>query len=160
MKNTIANILDILANKITNLSTKIKNKPDITNQPNTDKIKNLSNIETLNVLGIETSKKDRCLSIIISNNSLITLKDALQAIFYTLKSNDRFLGFGNNKIIYVTGIYDDIEFALHSNIYINNDTTFKEYYDSIKDTEKGITDLTYLVSNFYVDAIPEFRVRV
>jgi|ERR1700734_890640 len=131
MKNTIANILNILGNKFIGLSTKIKN------QPNIDKIKNQVNINTLNVIGIETSKKDRCLSLLLSNNNLITYKDALEAIFNTLKSNDKFLNFGNNKIIYVTGIYENIEFALHSNVYINNDTTFKEYYDSIKDKKMG-----------------------
>jgi hypothetical protein len=154
MKNTIANILNILGNKFIGLSSKIKN------QPNIDKIKNQVNIDTLNVIGIETSKKDRCLSLLLSNNNLITYKDALQAIFNTLKTNDKFIIFGKNKIIYVTGIYENIEFALHSNVYINNDTTFNEYYDSIKDTEKGITDLTYLISNFHISAIPDFRVRI
>ena len=96
----------------------------------------------------------------LSNINLITYKDVLQAIFNTLKTNDKFLAFGNNKIIYVTGVYEAQEFALHSNVYINNDTTFNEYYDSIKDTEKGITDLTYLISNFYISAIPLFKVRI
>jgi hypothetical protein len=146
MKNTITNVLDLLANKFSDLSTKIKNNIDIDN---------------LKVLGIETSRKDRCISILLSNNNLKTHKVALQAIFNTLKSNDKFINFGKNKIIYVTGIYEDQEFALHSNVYINNNTTFDEYYESIKSTEKeGITDLVYLISNLYVAAIPMFRVRV
>jgi hypothetical protein len=142
MKNVIIKILGSLANQIKKISSNIKdyNKP---------------NIENLKVLGIKTNKKDGCLSIILSNNYLLTHKDVLESIFYTLKTNENFKKFGENKIIIVTGIYYDQEFTFHHNVLITNNTTFEVYYNSIKDSVQGIIDYS-ISSEFYVEAIPIF----
>src|SRR5271156_452653 len=112
------------------------------------------------IVTTEYTESRRCLSFTFSNYKLKSDKDVLRAIFNTLMSNREFKAFGENKIIILSGIYENYEFNFHSNVYINNYTTFDEYYKTVNDKFEGIIDLNYQLSNIQIDKIPNFRVKV
>jgi hypothetical protein len=63
----------------------------------------------------------------ISNNNLLSHKDALRGIYNTLMSDDTFRNFGKFKVIIVSAIVDGEEFNYHHNVLINNNTSFEQY---------------------------------
>jgi hypothetical protein len=80
--------------------------------------------------------------------------DVLLPIFNTLMNDKTFIDFGYNKIIIITAICDDLIFNFHTNLLINNDTSFKYYYLKVK----NIINVNYDV--FKVDPIPIFKILV
>jgi len=66
------------------------------------------------------------------NNNLLGKHDVLLSFYTTLKNDETFINFGYNKIIIITAISDDLIFNFHSNVLINNDTSFKYYYLKVK----------------------------
>jgi hypothetical protein len=48
-------------------------------------------------------------------------------------NNERFLTFGSNKVIIITGVVNNNEYSFHHNVLINNDTLFEDYYEQVKD---------------------------
>ena len=83
---------------------------------------------------VEISKNNRLLVIHVDNNNKYEGKHALNILFNTLKSSEDFVNFGYKKVIFVMGYYQDFgEKSYHHNVLINNDTTFDEYWDKVKD---------------------------
>jgi hypothetical protein len=107
------------------------------------------------ILAIEHNKSGRFLSFHLNNEYLFDKVEALQAIFNTLMSNDKFLEFGSKKIIITTALINGTEFNFHHNVLINNNTSFMEYYYKVKD----IVQENY-VDGYPIDVIPIFHVRV
>jgi hypothetical protein len=90
----------------------------------------------------------------ISNNHLLEINQVLKEIFYTLKSNKQFVNFGEAKVIILSAIIDGIETSFHHNVYIDNNTTFEEYFEKVK---IYIED-TYGEYGYNVNIIPAFKI--
>jgi len=73
-------------------------------------------------------------------------------------NNVDFIKFGYNKIIIARPVMNsNSTYSFHHNILINNDTTFEEYYDSIKDIINNHSDMG---SDFNDIIIPTFEILV
>ena len=68
----------------------------------------------------------------LQNYQLFENKTAIKAIYNTLMRDETFLNFGKKKVILTTAILNDLDVAFHHNVLIENKTTFKEYYDQVK----------------------------
>src|SRR6266403_1881628 len=80
------------------------------------------------------------LTIVLNNSNLLEGKDLFEAIFTSITSNEIFQDFGNKKIMILSAVLEtNKEHNLHSNILIENTTTFEEYYEEI----------SYDLNNFY-----------
>jgi hypothetical protein len=67
------------------------------------------------------------------NKNLLNDTDLFKGIHNTMMNLEEFINFGYNKIIILSVVLmSEKEHSLHSNILINNDTTFEQYYDIIK----------------------------
>jgi len=88
---------------------------------------------SLKILEIKYNKSMRSLSIVMINNELLDDNDELfKGIYNTIINCDEFNNFGSDKIIILSCILEDNrEFNLHSNVLINKDTSFEEYYNSM-----------------------------
>ena len=98
------------------------------------------------------------MSFVIVNNNLLPRTDVLREIFYTLQNNEDFINFGKYKVIIVSAIVDGgfAETSFHHNVYIDNNTTFENYLDKVKD----YIETTYGEYGYNIDIIPTFKVRV
>lgn len=94
----------------------------------------------------------------LTNNYLLDTKQILKAIFQNLMNNSKFLKFGNNKIIFVKAVINhNLSYMLHPNILLTNYTTFKEYYEEIKDN----INTNYSDNSSYPsEMIPHFEILV
>jgi hypothetical protein len=103
-----------------------------------------SNI-SLKILEIKYDKSMRSLSIIMINNELLDEnEDLFRGIYSSLIHCDEFNNFGNDKIIILSCVLEDNkEYNLHSNVLINKDTTFEEYYNSISNDLDNYSNLQY-----------------
>jgi len=98
----------------------------------------------LQILEIKTNKNMRCLNITMVNNNLLEGEELFKGIYTTLMSNKDFLNFGYQKIIILSVVLlSESEHNLHSNILINNDTTFGEYYSTISHELSKYNNLQY-----------------
>jgi hypothetical protein len=118
-----------------------------------------NSILSLKILETQYNKSMRCLSIVMENHELIDDNEELfQAIHNTIQECDEFINFGNEKIIILSCILENHkEVNLHSNVLINNLTSFEEYYDSISDDMDNYSNLQYgynsqLIIKFIVKA--------
>jgi hypothetical protein len=85
---------------------------------------------------------------------LLDNNQILKSIFNFLKYNDKFINFGYNKIIIVKAVNNkNSSYMLHQNILLNNNTTFREYYDKIKD---HINNNYSNNSPYQAEGIPQF----
>ena len=75
----------------------------------------------------------RFIEFTLLNTNNYQRKILCKAIYIFLFKNERFLRFGKSKVILIAAFNEECEFNLHPNIYIENDTTFKEYYNTILD---------------------------
>jgi hypothetical protein len=92
---------------------------------------------SLQILEVKTDNNMRCLKITMSNNSLLEGEELFKGIYTTLMNNKEFLNFGFQKIIILSVVLvSDSEHNIHSNILINNDTTYIEYHSNLKIKEK------------------------
>jgi hypothetical protein len=48
-------------------------------------------------------------------------------------NNDRFIKFGENKVIITSSVIHGSEYSFHHNVLITNKTTFEEYYNQVID---------------------------
>lgn len=103
----------------------------------------------LKIVDINYDKSMRSLSIVMINDELIDDNEGLfEGIFNTLQNCDEFNNFGNEKIIILSCILENNkEVNLHSNVLINNLTTFEEYYNSISDDLDNYSNLQYGYNN-------------
>jgi hypothetical protein len=98
----------------------------------------------LQILEINQNKNMRCLKITMVNNNLLEGDELFKGIYKTLMNNKDFLKFGFQKIIILSVVLaSDQEYNLHSNILINNNTTFKEYYSTISHELERYNNLQY-----------------
>src|SRR6266403_2157862 len=102
--------------------------------------KNSTGYKNMNILEVKYDKNMRCLTIVLNNSNLLEGKDLFEAIFTSITSNEIFQNFGNKKIMILSAVLEtNKEHNLHSNILIENTTTFEEYYEEI----------SYDLNNFY-----------
>ena len=104
---------------------------------------------SLKIVDVNYDKSLRSLSIVMINDELIDDNEGLfEGIFNTLQNCDEFNNFGNEKIIILSCILENNkEVNLHSNVLINNLTTFEEYYNSISDDLDNYSNLQYGYNN-------------
>lgn len=87
----------------------------------------------LQILEVNFDRNLRCLKISIVNNHLLEDEELFRGIYNTIFNNDEFIKFGYHKIIILSVVLvSDKEHSLHSNILINNYTSFEEYYNILK----------------------------
>ena len=86
----------------------------------------------------------RNISITMVNNNLLEGEDLFKGIYNTLITNKEFLNFGYQKIIILSVVLiSGSEHNLHSNILINNNTSFKVYYSTIAHELSKYNNLQY-----------------
>ena len=85
-------------------------------------------------------------------------------MYNTIINEQTFLNFGSKKIILVTGeTLSGIEISCHPNVYIDNNTTFEEYWDVIKDKVLNIYSDSLMDSDTsyrLIDNIFFFNVKI
>jgi hypothetical protein len=105
----------------------------------------------LKLLEIKNNNNMRCLSLTMSNENLLDGKDLFKAIYNTIMSNEEFKAFGYRKIIILTCTLEDFkEFNIHSNVLIDNDTPFVDYYNSILNDLTAYNNLEYGYHNLNI----------
>jgi len=98
----------------------------------------------------------RCLKITMVNNNLLEGEELFKGIYTTLMNNKEFLNFGYQKIIILSVVLiSETEHNLHSNILINNNTTFKEYHSTISHELANYNNLQY---GYHNEAISRYVV--
>lgn len=93
---------------------------------------------------------------IIKNEHLLGNFEVLPHIFNILKNNESFINFGQYKVIIISAIINGQETSFHHNILINNNTTYQEYFNKVKDYINEI----YGEYGYNIDVIPLFKVTV
>ena len=110
-----------------------------------------NNKETSTLQILEINKNMRCLSITMINEDLLEGKELFQGIYNTIISNDEFRGFGYQKIIILSCVLEDYkEVNLHSNVLIDNDTPFTDYYNEISNDLTSYNNLEYGYNNLSI----------
>jgi hypothetical protein len=110
------------------------------------------------ILEIKFNRNMRCLTITMNNPKTLEGKELFEEIFKALKLNEEFNKFGNSKIIILSAILEsNQEHNLHSNILIDNDTTFENYYNEISNELDKYNNLEYGYGN---ESILRFVVKV
>jgi len=113
---------------------------------------------SLQILEVNTDKNMRCLKITMSNNNLLEGEELFKGIYTTLMNNKDFFNFGFQKIIILSVVLvSDTEHNLHSNILINNDTTFEEYHSTIAHELDKYNNLQY---GYHNEAISRYIMLV
>lgn len=98
----------------------------------------------LKILEINQDRNMRCLKVTMLNNNLLEGDDLFKGIYNTFKNNNDFLNFGFQKIIILSVVLvSGQEYNLHSNVLINNNTTFNEYYSTITPELDRYNNLQY-----------------
>jgi hypothetical protein len=111
------------------------------------------NIEqaSLKVLEVKTNKNMRCLTITMDNDNLLEGEELFKGIYNTIMSNDEFIKFGYSKILILSCVLEDFkEVNLHSNVLIDNDTLFTDYYNEISNDLSGYNNLEYGYHNLNI----------
>nr|YP_009710786.1 DNA polymerase type B [Amanita thiersii]QFZ98735.1 DNA polymerase type B [Amanita thiersii] len=114
------------------------------------------NIESpMYIKKVEYYSKGRFLLYTLVNKKLEDNHKAIKSLFNTLINDEQFIKFGYRKVILVNAYFNNSYHAFHHNILINNNTTFDQYYEKIKDYIETTYDYSYSV-----DVIPMFKVWV
>lgn len=116
-QNLIHKVIDLLLKLVNKLESLVSN----------------NRIKGVKVLRRVIHPKYRNLTITLSNINNLTSKELLKPIFNCLTSDDIFKDFCKNKIIIITAVSDRVRFNFHPNVLINENTTFNDYYNQIKD---------------------------
>lgn len=102
--------------------------------------------QPIKLFKIEYDAIDMCRLYKFNNIKSLTHKEIIEPIFNELMNNNDFIEFGVNKILIAVCVAEDqgfqVEYNLHPNILINNNTTYQEYYNKIR---------KYIKSSTYVD---------
>jgi hypothetical protein len=105
----------------------------------------------LKIIEIKYDKNMRSISIIMTNENLLSGEELFKAIYNTITSNEEFKSFGYQKIIILTCTLEDYkECNLHSNVLIDNDTPFIDYYNEISNDLSGYNNLEYGYHNLNI----------
>ena len=87
----------------------------------------------------------------MDNDKLLEGVELFKAIYNTIRSNEEFINFGYRKIIILSCVLDDFKEAnLHSNVLIDNDTPFTDYYNEISNDLSGYNNLEYGYHNLNI----------
>ena len=98
----------------------------------------------------------RFLNFTFVNKGLVDQKQSSEIIFNQLKTMDRFLDFGKNKVVIVSAsIERERDYTYHQNVLINNETTFEDYYKQIENHINSANKLGYKI-----EIINRFSVKV
>ena len=93
----------------------------------------LSSVNKTNIISKQYSSKGRFMIYVLSNeirdDNLLTLR----SIYNTLFKDEEFIKFGFHKVIIISAINGNQEYSYHHNILINNNTSFQDYYNKVKD---------------------------
>lgn len=108
----------------------------------------------LKIFSSTFDRDGRYFEYLLDNSELLEHKPALQSMFNTIKGLNELKQF-NKKIIMVHAMNDQVEYSFHYNTLIDNDTTFSEYYEQVKD----IVSIHY-DKGYDVDIVETFKVRV
>ena len=110
--------------------------------------KKFSTGQGLQMLEVNHHKNMRCLKFTMVNNNLLEGEQLFKGIFDTLINNEDFLGFGFSKIIILSvTLITGQEHNLHSNILIDNNTKFDEYYHLVSPQLSNYYNLQYGYNN-------------
>lgn len=110
----------------------------------------------MNVVNYSYDDVGRFQEYLITNNSLLGIKEALENIYSILSITKSFTNFGYTKVIMIHAVLEDNkEYSLHHNILITNNTTFDQYYKKIENILVSRYD-----EGYDIDVIPVFRVKV
>lgn len=105
----------------------------------------------LKISEIKYNSSMRSLSIVMSNENLLSGEELFKGIYNTIRSNNEFIKFGFQKIIILSCILENSqEVNLHSNVLISNETSFIEYYNSIINDLISYTNLEYGYQNLNI----------
>jgi hypothetical protein len=87
----------------------------------------------------------------MTNENLLTDVELFKGIYNTIINNNEFKAFGFQKRIILSCILENSqEINLHSNVLINNNTTFTEYYNSIVNDLISYSNLEYGYHNLNI----------
>ena len=133
MTKILTHILKVISNLLTLISLFIK--------------KLEKHLSEDNLILVRTSHLNlgRNKNFILNNHKLLENEDLFFAIYMFLMTNREFLSFGEHKVIIVNGKMKDYTFNLHHNVLIKNDTSFKAYWNKIKDALESISERGYTV---------------
>lgn len=105
----------------------------------------------LKILEIKTNKNERSLRITMGNENLLEGEKLFKGIYNTIMNNEEFRSFGYRKIIILSCVLEDFkECNLHSNVLIDNDTSFADYYNEILNDLSGYNNLEYGYNNLNI----------
>lgn len=98
----------------------------------------------LQILEINQDKNMRCLKISMVNNNLLEGLDLFKGIYETIINNSEFKEFGFQKIIILSVILSSHkEHNLHSNILVDNETSFEDYFHFVRNELDKYNTLQY-----------------
>ena len=110
--------------------------------------KKFSTGQGLQILEINHHKNMRCLKFVMINNNLLEGEQLFKGIYDTLINNKDFLNFGFKKIMILSvTLITGQDHNLHSNILINNQTKFDEYYHLASEQLSNYYNLQYGYNN-------------
>lgn len=89
-------------------------------------------INLMPVVKITVGEADRMLIFHIVNSELLSGKDMMESLFYTLQNNPYFTSFGSYRVMFPVAFMDESEYAYHRNVVITNETTFEDYWSRVK----------------------------
>jgi hypothetical protein len=112
-------------------------------------------IKALPITAIVRNDKERFIQYNLVNDNLLSHKDVLRSIYFTLINNNTFKNFGHYKVIIVSAIIDEQEFNYHHNVLITNNTTFEQYYAKVKDSIA-----THFNDGYKIDIVNSFKIIV
>lgn len=94
---------------------------------------NVVETEAVSIIEITEHTKARFIKFTFVNNHLLTNDKVLEPLYFALKQNKQFMGFGYNKAIIITAFLDGDFHQFHHNVIINNDTPFSAYYNEVSE---------------------------
>jgi hypothetical protein len=92
-----------------------------------------------------------------NENLLFADKKFFISLFNTLKKEPTYLNFGSNKVIFPIGIIDHVQFSIHRNVLISNNTTSDKYYNTI---EKEVKEFYISTESYPIESVFFIKVRV
>jgi hypothetical protein len=104
----------------------------------------LKKIIDLKILETYFDSNMRCLKFTMSNNNSLEGENLFKGIYQTLMSNKEFITFGFNKIIILSvTLSNNREYNIHSNILVDNETSFEDYYSLVSEELGNYNNLQY-----------------
>jgi len=90
---------------------------------------NIFNYPKLDLTRVSYYENGKYYEFRMENTESLDISSSVEAMFYTLTTDETFRNFGKYKIVFIKTVCDGEEKALHTNTMLTNTTTFKEYSD-------------------------------